>query len=176
VPYPIKNRDDLKTTINWEEFYSFGAPSNKCSIDILSNQISITDYNPYCKVPIHSFGVLTNLGIISGKLFFEEIRASDRPDLIYFHTDETKQYLNHFKIIGCYKGCIRELFSIEKAHETITSQIGAGCNIYISRKLGVTSILLCNHNGNISISWNGTNYIWSVTDEFQEQAVISSVI
>lgn len=152
----LKQRQDrISARDDFTVYYSFGHPSNRCSISIQYGNIYIDDQNRFSHMPCQYFHITKAQDFSLSNIFFEEIRNPERPDLICFYT-EKRGRLGDLRIIGCYGGRIQELFN---PYVGELDGIGENCTISIKYVLGETFLVVSGSKNTLSIKWNGSEYI-----------------
>ena len=158
---PLHNLFDRYDCITYREdyatYYSFGHPSNRCSISISNGKIFTVDQNKYSRMPGQYFDVSNGHDLTYSDLFFEEIRNPDRPDLICFYTDKKSGKLKDFIIIGCHEGRLRKLFTYTYWEEF--NSLGEQCTIKLKDIIGDTYLVVSGSQSTVTIKWAGSIYV-----------------
>lgn len=150
-----QRQDRISARDDFTVYYSFGHPSNRCSISSQYGNIYIDDQNRFSHMPCQYFHITKAQDFSLSNIFFEEIRNPERPDLICFYT-EKRGRLGDLRIIGCYGGRIQELFN---PYVGELDGIGENCTISIKYVLGETFLVVSGSKNALSIKWNGSEYI-----------------
>lgn len=153
----LDRHDRITCRENYSTYFSFGHPSNHCSISISNGKILTVDQNKYSHAPCQYFEVSNGYDLTYTDLFFEEIRSPDRPDLICFYTDKKNGTLKDFIIIGCVDGRLREIFT---AHcWSAIDSLGEHCTIKIKDIIGETYLVVTGTKSTVTVKWAGSTYV-----------------